>query len=177
MRLAARLLPGALLLDLKVFRDGRGVFAKTYQQSIAETLGIAFPLVEEFYSISAKGVVRGMHFQVPPRDHRKLVYCAAGSVLDVLLDLRPGAGYGQVASTVLQAQRPQCLLIPSGVAHGFLSLTDDSLMIYKTTTEHSPDHDCGVLWSSFAFEWPEPRPIVSDRDAAHPPLADFVSPF
>jgi dTDP-4-dehydrorhamnose 3,5-epimerase/CDP-3, 6-dideoxy-D-glycero-D-glycero-4-hexulose-5-epimerase len=177
MEFMRELLPGARLLSLRRLSDNRGSFTKTYARSAFEAQVGAVDFQEEFYSYSYKDVVRGMHFQLPPHDHVKLVHCARGAVLDVLLDLRHGSGYGTVASAVLKGDEPSLLVIPKGVAHGFKSLTDASLMIYKTSTEHSPAHDMGVRWDSFGFNWDVAVPIVSARDSAHPGLADFVSPF
>ena len=177
MQFAHELLPGATLVSLKRFEDARGSFVKTYARSVFEAAGVDFDFREEFYSFSHKDVVRGMHFQLPPHDHAKLVYCPAGVVLDVLVDLRRGAGFGRVASVVLSADEPAILVIPSGIAHGFKALRDESLMVYKTSTEHAPSHDAGIRWDSFGFDWDVAAPIVSARDAGHPALADFASPF
>jgi dTDP-4-dehydrorhamnose 3,5-epimerase len=95
----------------------------------------------------------------------------------VLLDLREGSDYGRHASVHLEADRPHLLWIPKGVAHGFLSLTDHSLMVYKTSAEHVPTHDAGVRFDSFGFEWGVGTPQLSERDLRHPALADFRSPF
>lgn len=184
MQFVQELLPGTWLVQLKRFEDARGSFVKTYSRSVfdaalqAETPHLAaFDFREEFYSLSAKDVVRGMHFQVPPHDHVKLVYCAMGAVEDVLLDLRKGPGYGRSVSVQLSGDAPQLLVIPKGIAHGFVSLTDQSLMVYKTSTEHAPSHDAGIRFDSFGHSWPTSTPILSARDQAHPTLADFVSPF
>lgn len=179
MELERELLPGTWLVRLKRFEDDRGSFVKTYARSVYDRFGIDVAVMEEFHSISHRGVLRGMHFQLPPHDHAKMTYCACGSVLDVMVDLRPGPGYGQVASIKLDARDPRLLLIPTGVAHGFLALEDNSLMVYRTSTEHSPAHDAGIRWDSFGFEWPQlDAPLrVSGRDQSHPALADFVSPF
>ena len=118
-----------------------------------------------------------MHFQTPPHAHDKLVYCAHGRVLDVLLDLRRGSGYGHSVGVTLDSSQPAVLFIPRGVAHGFRALTDDALMVYKTSTEHAPSHDAGVRHDSFGFDWKCDEPMLSERDRGHPALADFDSPF
>jgi dTDP-4-dehydrorhamnose 3,5-epimerase len=177
MDFTREILPGAFAVALRRFGDARGSFVKTYMRSVFDERGQAFDFREEFYSFSRKDVIRGMHFQLPPHDHVKLVYCPVGAVLDVLVDLRAGAGQGRVASIVLGGDEPMLLVIPKGVAHGFKSLRDDSLMVYKTSTEHAPSHDAGIRWDSFGFDWDVDVPIVSDRDRAHPALADFTSPF
>lgn len=177
MQFERDLLPGVRLVSLRRLEDARGSFVKTYSRQLFDAHGEPFDLREEFYSLSRKDVVRGLHFQVPPRAHAKIVYCAAGAVLDVLVDLRAGAGQGRVASIVLRGDAPALLVIPPGVAHGFKSLADDSLMVYKTSTEHSPEHDQGIRWDSVGFDWQVDAPVLSDRDRAHPALADFASPF
>lgn len=171
------LLPQTWLLDRPRFEDHRGVFVKTMSRSLFAEMELPLEFAEEFYSVSRKDVIRGMHFQVPPVDHVKLVYCAVGAVRDVLLDLRRGAGYGRVASVTLSAEAPQVLIVPKGVAHGFRSLTDGSLLVYKTSTEHSPSHDTGVRWDSFGFDWGAGQPILSDRDRAHQRFPEFETPF
>ena len=177
MERVEELLPGAWLLRLPHSADNRGRFVKTYSRSALARLGLNCELHEAFYSLSAKDVVRGMHFQRPPHEQVKLVHCAAGSVLDVLLDLRAGPGYGHVASAALQASTPALLFVPAGVAHGFRALEDGTLVLYQASTEHAPAHDGGVRWDSFGFDWGLDKPILSLRDQGHPPLAEFHTPF
>ncbi|WP_244613344.1 dTDP-4-dehydrorhamnose 3,5-epimerase family protein [Methylosinus sp. Ce-a6] len=150
---------------------------KTFHAETFAQLGVDFEVREEFYTTSCKGVLRGMHFQIPPHHHDKLVCCMRGRVLDVLLDLRAGAGYGASAAVELSGDNCYEIYVPKGVAHGFLSLADDTLMLYKTSTIHAPSADRGIRWNSFGFDWGVDDPIVSRRDAEHPSLTDFVSPF
>ena len=178
MKIIGQPLPGLLLIEPKVFVDHRGDFVKTYHAGLFAGLGIAFEPVEEFFSTSHKGVLRGMHFQLPPHDHGKLVYCVRGSVLDVVLDLRKNSStYGRCASSVLSAANHHQFFIPSGFAHGFLSLEDNSVMVYKTSTVHAPAHDAGVRWDTLGFDWGVATPVVSGRDVGFPSLAEFTSPF
>ena len=169
---------GVRLLEPRVFRDARGDFVKTFHADTYAGLGIRFTQAEEFYSVSKKNVLRGMHFQVPPHDHAKVVYCAAGRVLDVLVDLRQGsATFGKSIGIEMGVGDHRILYIPPGLAHGFLSLEDQSLMIYQTSAIHVPSHDVGIHWNSFGFNWPVLHPIVSDRDGAFGLLENFNSPF
>ena len=170
---------GTYLLKPRVFEDNRGDFVKTFHDGLFRELGLEFRPMEEFFSTSHRGVLRGMHFQLPPHDLDKLVYCVRGRVLDVLLDLRKGsATYGQSASAELSRENHHQFYIPSGVAHGFLSLDADSVMVYKTSTVHSPAHDAGVRWDSFGYAWPQlENRILSPRDQNFPALAEFVTPF
>jgi len=171
------LIPQTWLVQLARVEDLRGAFVKTLSKSILDKIGFQFDFREEYYSTSKKGVIRGMHFQRPPHDHVKIVYCAAGSVLDVLLDLRPGPTYGKSCSVTLDSSVPSLLIIPKGVAHGFRSLNDDSLMVYKTSSEYVSEHDAGILWNSFDFDWGLSNPILSNRDMFHSAFKDFQTPF
>ena len=177
MRILKELLPGAFLLELSRSEDTRGFFVKTYAESLLRKVGIAFELKEEFYSTSRNNVVRGMHFQVPPHAHDKLIYCLAGEVNDVLVDLRGGAEFGRVASTVLREGEPRLLFVPKGIAHGFHSRRDGSLMVYKTSSEYAPDADRGVRWDSIGFDWGLEDPVLSSRDASFPALQDSPRVF
>ena len=177
MQDAIELLPGAFHVPLPRFADARGAFVKTFSTSMLARLGLSFQLREAFHSVSRRDVIRGMHFQVPPADHDKIVHCAGGAALDVLLDLRPGTGYGRVASVRLEAATPTLVFVPRGVAHGFRALVDDTLMAYQVSTEHSPAHDAGIRWDSFGFDWGVGTPVVSDRDRGHPAFAGVATPF
>ena len=177
MEVLKELLPGCFLLQPKRFEDERGLFVKTYHDGLCQALGVNLDIREEFYSVSYKNVLRGMHFQLPPHAHDKLVYCTCGVVTDVLLDLRKGPDYGKVASVQLSGENAHLVFIPEGVAHGFTALTDKALMLYKTSTVHAQEADCGIRWDSFGFNWGVVEPIMSARDQQHSLLADFVSPF
>ena len=177
MKDVIELLPGALHISLARFSDARGYFVKTHLESSLRELGVHFVLAEEFYSVSSKDVIRGMHFQLPPHDHAKIVYCPQGRALDVLLDLRSGAHYGEVRSVQLDAETPAIVFIPRGVAHGFKALVDETMMIYKTSSEHAPSHDAGIRFDSFDFDWNCAAPVMSERDSKHPSLAHFITPF
>jgi dTDP-4-dehydrorhamnose 3,5-epimerase len=170
-------LDGVFILKPNVFEDARGSFVKTYHEDLFTSCGIKFAPKEEFFSVSRKGVLRGMHFQRPPAAHDKLVYCPVGKVLDVVLDLRSSAKRGRFISRELSASNREMLFIPQGCAHGFVALEGDSMMVYQTSTVHSPAHDAGVLWNSFGFEWPVKNPVLSERDQKFPALSDFESPF
>lgn len=177
MEILKELLPGCFLLQPNRFEDLRGSFVKTYHEVLCKALGVNLEIREEFYSVSRKNVIRGMHFQLPPHGHDKMVYCTRGAVMDVLLDLRKGPGYGKVASAELSGENACIIFIPTGIAHGFAGLTDEALMLYKTSTVHAPQADCGIRWDSFGFDWGVDEPIISTRDRQHSVFTDFVSPF
>lgn len=173
-------LPDVRVLRPFVFEDERGNFVKPFHEARLAEHGIAMTMREEFFSTSAAGVLRGMHFQVPPHAHQKLVYCITGRVLDVVLDLRRGSPtYGRSAGFELSAANRHVVHIPVGFAHGFLSLEDGSCLVYKTDCVHAPESDRGLLWDSFGFDWPVAGidPVISPRDLSHPELASFESPF
>lgn len=171
-------LPGCFEIRPRAFRDERGSFAKPFVASRFAAHGLPTVFAEEFYSSSQRGVVRGLHFQIPPHEHGKLVYCVRGEVLDVIVDLRRGSPtYGQNLQTRLDETRPAALYMPAGLAHGFCALSDEATLIYKVTSEHAPSHDCGIRWDSIGVDWPVASPIVSERDRSFPTLAEFDSPF
>lgn len=171
-------LPGCFAIKARVISDERGAFVKTYRQPDFEAFGLRTDWREEYYSSSREGVVRGMHFQLPPADHAKLVYCVSGAVLDVVVDLRSGSPtYGQYRRLTLSAENGTGLYIPTGCAHGFASISSVSTMFYKVTSVHSPEHDTGIAWNSFGFSWPFDTPLMSERDRGLPPLSSFDTPF
>ncbi|MDF3125824.1 dTDP-4-dehydrorhamnose 3,5-epimerase family protein [Rheinheimera sp. 1928-s] len=169
---------GCKLIDLPHSSDERGRFVKTYHQAELAKSGIDFKHKEEFYSWSERHVLRGMHFQTPPFAHQKLVHCAAGQALDLLVDLRKSsATFGQTCTVALSAAKPQLLYLPVGIAHGFLAVTAQTLMLYQTDSLYAPDHDQGIHWRSLPFELPVTEPVVSLRDQGFPALDQFESPF
>lgn len=166
------------LIRPRVFEDLRGRFVKPIIASELETKGLCFNFVEQYHSISKAGVIRGMHFQMPLYDHVKLVYCALGEVTDVILDLRRDSSmYGQYFSLSLSDASGQALYLASGVAHGFMATREPALMVYNVSTEYAPEHDAGVWWDSFGFEWWLEKLIVSERDRNFPTLENFLTPF
>jgi dTDP-4-dehydrorhamnose 3,5-epimerase len=178
MELIPTSLPGCFEVRPFFAHDERGTFVKTFHAERFAAAGMPVDWREEFYSSSRKGVIRGMHFQTPPHDHEKLVYCMQGRVLDVVVDLRRASPkFGRHVAIELDAARGHGLMIPKGMAHGFLALSDDVLMTYKVTTVYAPSNDAGVRWDSFGLDWGVQDPIVSQRDRKHPAFAEFDSPF
>jgi dTDP-4-dehydrorhamnose 3,5-epimerase len=171
-------IPGCLELVLKPFKDERGTFVKTFRQDLFAEQGLTTLFAEEYYSISQHGVLRGLHFQSPPMDHIKVVYCISGAVLDAVLDLRKGSPtYGRYELFELNAEKANMLYIPAGLAHGFYVTSNHAVMLYKVTTVYSPQLDAGIRWDSAGIPWPDTHPIISARDRDLPLLADFASPF
>jgi len=169
---------GVYLLDPFHHSDDRGEFVKTFHAGQVNEFGRSFEFREEFYSISHKNVLRGMHFQLPPHQHQKIVYCLTGSILDVLVDLRQSEPtYGKSLRFELSAANRLVLWIPPGMAHGFLSREDKTCVIYKTDHEYALESDSGIRWDSIDFSWKVDSPIVSARDRSFLKLTDFESPF
>lgn len=169
---------GLFIINHQILGDSRGAFIKKYNADSFEENGVFFDLKEQYYSLSQKNVVRGMHFQVPPYDQCKLVYVIRGSVLDVALDIRKESPtYGQCFSYVLRGSENTSLFFPKGFAHGFKSLEDDTLMMYNVSSCYSREHDCGIRWDSIGFDWNIETPVLSARDRTFPALKDYDSPF
>ena len=171
-------LQDARLLRLFAATDDRGEFVKCFHDTTLKSAGVDFLLQESYFSISHKNVIRGLHFQLPPHQHAKIVYCPQGAILDVLMDLRKDSStFGQCHAEVLSAENHCALYIPEGFAHGFKSLTDGSMTAYLVSSEYHKDSDTGLRWDSVGFDWGLEHPIVSPRDASLPRFADFDSPF
>lgn len=172
---------GAIEIIPRQLVDNRGKFIKTYNTDYYKKAGITDELVfkEEYFSVSKRGALRGLHFQVPPHDHHKLIYCIDGQVQDIIFDLRKNSPtYGKSASLTLNSEICNVLFIPKGIAHGFLTLSDQATLIYKTTSVYNTKSDSGIHWKSCEDIWQLPqKPILSDRDEKHPMFNNFISPF
>lgn len=119
-----------------------------------------------------------MHFQRPPYEHSKIVFCPVGAILDVLLDLRRGSPtFGQFCARELSAENHQAIFIPEGFAHGFKALTEGAMTYYLVSSEYDKDSDTGVRWDSFGFDWEEAHAVISQRDQQFLPLIELDSPF
>lgn len=171
-------LAGCFLIVPEIRRDERGCFVKTYHDDLFRAHGLATDFREEYFSSSHQGVLRGLHFQTPPHAHAKLVYCVRGSVLDAAVDLRIGSPtYGRHLRQELNEDNACMLYLPAGVAHGFLALSEQALMMYKVTSTYAPASDGGIRWDSAGIDWPASQPRLSARDRELPALAEFSSPF
>ena len=161
------------LIQRPIFRDERGVFIKTYNEDIFSALGMPTCYKESVYSISRKGVLRGMHYQKQPHGHVKLVNVIEGEILDVVVgvggEINP-ANVGKFYATILSKENNRSLVIPNGYAHGFLCLSEHAIVSYQTTTGYNPESDAGVRFDSFGFTWPTDNLIISNRDINLPPL-------
>jgi dTDP-4-dehydrorhamnose 3,5-epimerase len=177
-QLNSTLIPDCYEIQPHILDDNRGRFVKVFQSAAFTELCLETYFSEEYYSKSHKGVVRGMHFQTPPADHVKLVYCVHGDVFDVVLDLRIGSpSYGRTATFKLSAKQGNCIYIPRGMAHGFCATSESATLINKVSNVHSPEHDAGVLWNTIDFDCPLDSAVISKRDVGFQKLANFKSPF
>ena len=163
---------GLLIIEPKVFGDERGFFFESYnEQAFNEATGVSPRFVQDNHSKSVKGVLRGLHYQLPPKAQGKLVRVVQGEVFDVAVDIRKGSPtYGQWVGEVLSADNKKQLWIPPGFAHGFLTLSDTAEFLYKTTDYWSPAHERAILWNdaTLGIDWPLNglKPTLAAKDAA-----------
>ena len=173
-------LPGVLVVSPTLHPDGRGTFFELYKRSEYRALGIADDFVQDNFSHSVAGVVRGLHFQYPPSPQAKLVSVVNGRILDAIVDIRRGSpAYGRWFSIELSSENRKSLYVPEGFAHGFAVLSDQADVLYKVSGEFDPEAEGGIRWNDPAvgIAWPLTDPIVSPRDAALPTLAELDNKF
>lgn len=171
-------LPGVVLIEPRVFPDTRGFFMETYKQHDFVAAGLGDHFVQENHSRSAKGTLRGLHFQRPPKAQAKLVRVLAGQVFDVSVDLRPDAPtFGRWIGVTLSAENGRMVYIPSWCAHGFCVLSDTADVLYKTSAEYARELEAGIVWDdpTIGIDWPVRDPLLSDRDRALPRLYAAVN--
>ena len=165
-----------LVLTPRFFRDERGFFAESYnKRAFAEAVGSDVEFVQDNHSRSTRGVLRGLHYQLPPRAQGKLLRVAAGAIFDVAVDMRrTSPNFGRWVGCVLSADKGNQLWIPPGFAHGFLTLSDSADVLYKASDYYEPASERSVVWNDpdIAIAWNlEVEPILSGKDAAAPPFA------
>ncbi len=178
MELTQTRLSGCYEVQPKLFPDSRGRFAKLFSGEVFAAAGLTANFPELACSVSTKGVLRGLHFQLPPADHAKVVFCVEGKVVDVVVDIRVNSPtYGQHLVIELDADRGNGLYIPRGFAHGFYVPVEKAVFVYKIETPWAPKLDAGLAWDSVGVHWPDKSPILSDKDRKLPRLSDFQSPF
>lgn len=177
MRRVETRLDGPILLEPDVIGDERGFFVETYRRSVFSELGIGEEMVQDNHSRSRRGIVRGMHFQIG-RGAAKLVRCARGEILDVLVDIRRGSPtYGQWEAFALSEQNMRILYCPIGFAHGFCTLSDQADVIYKQSNYYAGETERGIKYDDpdVAISWPEGLELIpSERDATAPLLRDVA---
>ena len=168
-------LPGVLILEPKVFGDERGFFMETWNATRYEELGLPARFVQDNLSYSARGVLRGLHFQ-NPQPQGKLVSVLRGEVFDVAVDIRVGSPtFGEWTGVTLSAENKRQFYVPPDFAHGFLVTSEDALFFYKCTDYYAPSAEGIVLWNDpdIGIEWPTDSPTLSGRDGEAPPLREI----
>lgn len=170
-------IPDVVLLEPRVFGDDRGFFFESYnRQAFHEATGVDPDFVQDNHSRSTKGVLRGLHYQLPPKAQGKLVRVVVGEVFDVAVDIRPGsATFGKWVGEVLSAENKRQMWIPPGFAHGFLTLSEAAEFLYKTTDYYSPEHERCIRWDDprVGIVWPtNVSPTLSQKDAQGSALLD-----
>ncbi|MFN4083538.1 MAG: dTDP-4-dehydrorhamnose 3,5-epimerase [Bacteroidia bacterium] len=180
MKITEIFMQGPLVIEPQVFRDTRGYFFESYNKDKFINAGITDEFVQDNQSLSQKGAIRGLHFQAPLFAQGKLVRVAIGAVNDVIVDIRKNSPtYGRHYSILLTGENNTMLWIPPGFAHGFETLEDNTLFLYKCTNLYNKQSEGGLLFNDeeLNINWVEKNPIVSEKDMLLPRLKDFVSPF
>lgn len=172
-------IPEVKIFEPKVFGDHRGFFFESFNQKIFEdAVGLKREFVQDNHSKSQRGVLRGLHYQLPPMAQGKLVRVTQGEVFDVAVDIRKSSPtFGKWVGVILSAENKRQLWIPEGFAHGFLTLSETAEFLYKTTNYYSPQQEGSLLWSDkdIGIAWPEGIvPILADKDAAAATFVDGI---
>jgi len=170
-------IPDVILIEPTVFPDERGFFMETYKYSDFAAFGIKEQFVQDNHSRSTKGVLRGLHYQRPPKAQGKLVRVVVGEIFDVGVDIRQDSPtYGKWVGEILSAENKRMLHIPPGFGHGFCVLSEVAEVLYKTTKEYAPEYDAGIIWNDpdIGIRWPIRRAILSKKDAVLPTLREVL---
>ena len=175
-------LEGVVIIEPKIFRDARGYFFESFSQKEFEEKVRKIAFVQDNESMSSYGVMRGLHFQLPPFTQSKLVRCVKGKVLDVAVDIRKGSPtFGKHVSVELSEDNHRQFFVPRGFAHGFAVLSETAVFQYKCDNFYAPQSDGGIsiLDDSLGIDWklPTDKVVLSEKDTKHPQLKDFDSPF
>lgn len=178
MKIVGTSLSQVYVIEPDLFTDTRGSFIKIYNEAFFENQGIKADFKEVYYTVSKKDVIRGMHFQTPPHACWKFVYVIEGEINDVVIDLRQDSPvYGKYLVTKLSGINGKGVLMAPGFAHGFAATSEQAIVTYLQSAVYQPDHDTGIRWDSFGYEWGVKDPILSERDRSFLPFSSFRSPF
>jgi dTDP-4-dehydrorhamnose 3,5-epimerase len=167
-------LPGTVIIEPAVFNDTRGFFLETYHYSRYAENGISAPFVQDNHSHSAKGTLRGLHYQLK-HPQGKLIYVARGEIYDVAVDIRKGSPFfGKWVSAILSDKNKRQFYIPPGFAHGFCVISEETDVTYKCTDIYTPGDEYGIAWNSpdLAIDWPVENPLLSEKDIRYLPLRE-----
>ena len=173
-------IPDIILVEAQAFQDERGFFMESFKDSIFISNGIKTKFVQDNFSHSVKGVLRGLHYQKKPQSQAKLVIALQGEIFDVAVDIRKGSPtYGKWVGEILSDKNHRLLYIPEGFAHGFCVLSDSADVLYKVNSEYSPEHERGILWNDtdLAIKWPIDKPFMIKKDLELPVLKNADNNF
>ncbi len=173
-KFSSREIPGVRVIEYLKFDDPRGFFMETFREKEFAEQGIILSFVQDNYSHSVRGVLRGLHYQKAPSAQGKLVLVLKGEVFDVGVDIRKGSPtYGRWIGEVLSSENRKMLYLPPGLAHGFCVLSEEAEFFYKVTADYSPERDRGIIWNdpAIGIRWPVADPILSEKDKNLPSLA------
>ena len=172
---------GVFLIKPQIFKDKRGYFFESFNsKEFRKAIGLDVQFIQDNQSLSSKNVLRGLHFQHPPFAQAKLVSVIKGEVLDVVVDIRKGSNtYGEYIAEHLSEENHQQLYIPEGMAHGFLTLKDDTIFTYKCSNYYNKEAEGSILWNDelLNINWGSSNPIVSHKDQQAKNFSSFVTPF
>lgn len=180
MKVTDTKIPDVKVIEPRVFEDERGFFFESFNhKKFEDAIGYSVSFVQDNHSKSSKGVLRGLHYQLPPYAQGKLVRVVQGEVFDVAVDIRKSSPtFGEWVGETLSAENKKQLWIPEGFAHGFLTLSDTAEFLYKTTNYYAPDAESSILWNDedIGIRWPLERvdPIVSDKDKFAPEMSGIM---
>jgi dTDP-4-dehydrorhamnose 3,5-epimerase len=174
-------IPGVFEITLNPIGDNRGFFMRTYDVATFTQAGLHREWLQENHSRSqSKGIIRGLHCQLPPFSETKLVRCIRGAIFDVAVDLRKNSpSFGKWVGLELSEANKKMLYIPRGFAHGFCTLTDESEVVYKVDNVYSREHEVGLLWSDkdINIGWPTAAPVLSEKDRCNISLQEYILKF
>ena len=168
---------GLIIIEPKIFRDHRGYFFESYNNDIFKEKGIPFDFMQDNQSLSNKGVLRGLHFQLPPFEQGKLIRVLKGAVLDICVDIRKSSStFGKYFSIELNGNSNQMLWVPPGFAHGFLTLENETIFLYKCTNLYNKESEKGILYNDpdLNIKWGDVKPVLSGKDLELPLLKELI---
>jgi dTDP-4-dehydrorhamnose 3,5-epimerase len=177
MKFISTPLEDLLLIEPKVFTDDRGYFFESFNEVEMLSHGIKGPFIQDNQSVSHKGVLRGLHFQKSPDEQGKLIRVVNGSVIDVVVDIRKSSGtFGKHFSVELNARENKMLWIPPGFAHGFVTLEDNTVFLYKVTQYYRPMSESGIIYNDIDLniDWQTTNPVVSSKDRILPSFKEYI---
>jgi dTDP-4-dehydrorhamnose 3,5-epimerase len=173
-------IPDVILIEAQSFQDERGLFLENFKESAFKNNGIDTKFVQDNFSHSIKGVLRGLHYQKNPQAQAKLVFALRGEIFDVAVDIRKNSPtYGKWICKVLSEKNHHLLYVPEGFAHGFCVLSEEADVLYKVNNEYSPEHEKGIIWNDpdIGIKWPIDKPILHEKDQKLPLLKNAENNF